>query len=77
MSEAMAEEHFKKTVGHRIAIMRIKKGFSQQELARACRTSRERLSSYECGHAQPRSYTLYKIAETLDVSLDALVSPLH
>lgn len=74
---SIAEKHFVKTVGHRIAQFRMQKGFSQYTLARAANTARNMISEYECGNVMPSSYTLYKLAETLDVSIDSLCQPLE
>jgi transcriptional regulator with XRE-family HTH domain len=75
-AEVLEEKEFVKTVGHRIALTRMKKGFSQYELARAASTSRNTISDYECGKTMPTSYTLYKLAETLEVSVDSLCESL-
>lgn len=76
-SEAFAEKEFIRTVGHRIALARIERGFSQYDLARAANTARNMISDYECGKTMPSSYTLYKLAETLGVSQDSLCEPLE
>jgi putative transcriptional regulator len=72
----MDQAKFSKAVGHRIAILRNKKGFTQRELSKLANVSRERISNFENGKAIPSSYSLYKIAETLDVSLDTLCGSL-
>jgi transcriptional regulator with XRE-family HTH domain len=72
----MEAREFIKTVGHRIAINRMQRGFSQRELARAANTSRKTISDYENGKSMPPSYTLYKLAETLEVSVDSLCESL-
>lgn len=74
--DALAEKDFVKTVGHQIARYRQARGFTQYELARAAGTARNMISAYECGKTMPSSYTLYKIGETLEVSLDVLCAPL-
>lgn len=74
--EALAAKEFVKTVGYRIAIAREAKGFTQHELARAANTARNTISAYECGNSMPSSYTLYKLAETLEVSQDSLCKPI-
>lgn len=75
-SESLSEKEFVRNVGHRIAQARVDRGFSQYELARAANTARNMISDYECGKTMPSSYTLYKLAETLEVSLDSLCLPL-
>ncbi len=60
-------------IGSRITELRKKKGWSQTELAKQVRASREAIGKYERNEAQPSVETAKKIADAMDVSLDYLV----
>jgi len=60
-------------IGNRITELRKKKGWSQTELAKQIKVSREAIGKYERDEAQPSVETAKKIADTLEVTLDYLV----
>jgi DNA-binding XRE family transcriptional regulator len=61
------------TLGPRIRSIRQNAGWSQPALARACGFSRQTLATIEDGRtSNPRIQTLLKLADVLEVSLDAL-----
>ena len=69
----MAKEELLKSLGARIVELRGKKDLSQQELASACNFEKSNMSRLESGNTNPTVYTLYKIAQALDVSLSKLM----
>lgn len=69
------QEAFARNVGHWIHYRRRTKGWSQHELARAANSAANMISAYECGKTLPSAYTLYKIAESLGVSVAYLCRP--
>ena len=63
----------KKELGARIIELRTKKGWSQSDLARACGKDRQAIEKLENGKVNPTLYTLYEVANALEVSLGKLV----
>lgn len=60
-------------IGIRITELRKKKGWSQTELAKQVKVSREAIGKYEREETQPSVETAKKIADALEVTLDYLV----
>lgn len=69
----MTREKLKIELGKRIVMLRIQKGWSQSDLARACNKDRQAIEKLENGKVNPTLYTLLEIANTLEVSLPELV----
>ena len=63
----------KQPIGHRIAMIRKKKGLTQQNLADKIGISRSLLSNYEVTRNRLYDEMLIRFAVALDVSLDYLV----
>jgi len=59
-------------IGKRIKTLREDKQIPQQDLAAKCNIEKSNLSRLEAGGTNPTIYTLYKIAENLDVSVSEL-----
>ena len=70
----MDKEELKDKIGRRIVELRTKKGWNQSDLARACHKDRQAIEKLENGRVNPTVYSLYEIAEVLEVSLSELVS---
>ena len=64
-----------KEVGRRIRFYRRKKGFTQEQLAFEIQTSAAYLSNIERAIKKPSLQKLMQISETLEISIDDLVSP--
>lgn len=64
-------------VGKRIRYYRIKKGFTQEQLAFDIETSASYLSNIERAVKKPSLQKVAQIAEILDVSVEDLISPTH
>ena len=64
-----------KEVGRRIRYYRRKKGFTQEQLAFEIQTSAAYLSNIERAVKKPSLQKLMQISETLNISIDDLVSP--
>jgi len=62
-----------KKIGKRIIALRTAKGMTQAELARTCGKDRQNIEKIESGRVNPTLYSLYEIAEALEVSLYELV----
>jgi len=62
-----------KKIGKRIIELREKKGWNQSELARASGKDRQAIEKLENGRVNPTLYTLYEVAEALDVAIGQLV----
>ena len=60
-------------LGHRIKEARKAKNVTQEALASACSVSTSHLGHIERGSRTPSLDTLFKIAVTLDVSMDSLL----
>ncbi len=60
-------------VGERIRAIRIKKGMTQQAVADAIGITYQNISQYERGIRKPKSSTLRKIAQALDVDIWELI----
>lgn len=56
----------------RLREIRMKCNFTQQKLADSADIALRTYQNYEQGIREPSFYTLFKLAETLDVSLDYL-----
>lgn len=69
----MTKDKLKKLIGERIVELRTKKGWSQADLARACKKDRQAIEKIENGKVNASLYGLYEIAKALDVQLSFLV----
>lgn len=56
----------------RLKVLRVKKGMSQAELAKALGTTQMTVSSWETGKATPRPPMMQKVADYFGVSKDDL-----
>lgn len=69
----MKKSDLNKKVGQRIIELREKKGWSQSDLARACGKDRQAIEKLENGKVNPTLYSLFEIAEALEVSLNMVI----
>lgn len=69
----MKKSDLNKKVGQRIIELREKKGWSQSDLARACGKDRQAIEKLENGKVNPTLFSLFEIAEALEVSLNTLI----
>lgn len=63
---------------NKLKILRVTKGMSQQELAKALGVTQGAVSQWETGTKQPNEKMLYRLAEVLECDfkeLDACYSP--
>lgn len=60
------------TTGEKIKQIRLRKGLTQSELGKRCGMADSQIGVYERGESIPRTGTLSRIAEALDVDLAAL-----
>lgn len=68
----MNQDVFLKKLGTNIALIRKKKGFSQDKLYLEADLSRRTINRIELGEVDPRAGTLNKIAKTLGVDISEL-----
>ncbi len=73
MSNIPTLSNAKKLIGHKIATIRKKKGYTQERLAEAIKLSHAHLASIEIGLHAPRLETLLRIADELDVPVRDLL----
>jgi transcriptional regulator with XRE-family HTH domain len=62
-----------KKIGEKIVHLRVEKGWSQSDLARASLKDRQAIEKLENGKVNPTIYSLYEIAKVLGVDLQELV----
>ncbi|WP_373231302.1 helix-turn-helix domain-containing protein [Cohnella sp.] len=60
-------------IGNRIALLRDKRGWTQETLASSLGISRAALSHYEKNRREPDTETLTKVADLFSVTIDYLV----
>lgn len=69
----MTRDKIKKKIGLRIIEFREQKGWSQSDLARACSKDRQAIEKLENGKVNPTIFTLWEVANALEISLSNLV----
>lgn len=69
----MQKSELNKQIGQRIVTLRKAKGWSQSDLARACIKDRQAIQKLEAGMVNPTLYSLWEIAQVLDISLKELL----
>ncbi len=67
------KKQLQETIGKNIRQLRESKGIAQQDLAAKCNFEKSNMARLEAGNTNPTIYTLYKIAQSLDVQLYKLV----
>lgn len=69
----MDKDELKKRIGQRIVELRMQKGWSQSDLARACNKDRQAVEKLENGKVNPTLYSLLEISGAMGVSLKKLI----
>lgn len=69
----MNKDKLNKKIGQKIVELRVSKGWSQSDLAKACNKDRQGIEKLEKGKVNPTFYTLYEVAQALEVPISALV----
>ena len=64
----------KKEIGHRIKTMRLSRGLTQADLAKAINQTQSSITMYENGRREPDFETLEALADVFNVPLASLVS---
>ncbi len=70
----MNKEELKRKLGQQIVELRTQKGWSQADLARNCNKDRQAIEKLENGKVNPTLYSLFEIANALEIPLKKLVS---
>lgn len=60
-------------IGENIKLLRKKKGLNQSQLAKACGMDRQHMEKIENAKVSPNIYTLYIVAEALNIKVSELV----
>ena len=68
----MKREAYLKTIGLNVRKERVKKGFSQMELAYRCGKDQSSINRLERGHVNPTLFYLAEIAAGLEIEINAL-----
>ena len=68
------KEDLQVAIGKRVKMLREERGIPQQDLAAKCNIEKSNLSRLEAGGTNPTIYTLYKIAECLDITVSELTN---
>jgi transcriptional regulator with XRE-family HTH domain len=71
----LSQQQFQKELGRRIATVRKKKGFTQEQLAEMIDVHRTYIGFIEQGVRNPSIGNIHKIADTLKVTLRELFKP--
>ena len=66
------KEDLQTAIGKRIKTLREERNIHQQDLTAKCNIEKSNLSRLEAGGTNPTIYTLFKIAECLDISISEL-----
>lgn len=69
----MTEKVYLKKLGLKIKQLRTEKDISQFDLGVEINVEKSNISRMESGRVNPRIYTLYKVAQALDIPLSELV----
>lgn len=70
----MDKKEFQIAIGKRIKQLRENKKISQVELAALCNFEKSNMSRLEAGNTNPTAYTLYVIAQKLEVEVFELLN---
>lgn len=70
----MQDDNIRKALGKRVKQLRKDKGWTQKELANQIGSSYAQLNKYEAGQNTPPLDRLLLLAETLDTTVDFLIS---
>lgn len=68
------KEELQLSIGKRIRELREQKGLTQQQVADACDFEKSNMSRLEAGGTNPTLFTLKKIADFLELTLNDLVT---
>lgn len=69
----MNKDNLNRKIGQKIVELRVAKGWSQSDLAKACHKDRQGIEKLEKGKVNPTFYTLYEVAQALEVNVSELV----
>lgn len=70
---AAQQRLFAEELGERIRVARMREGLTQNELARRAGIASGTMCLFEAGDRQPNAWTLARVAEVLDCSVEELV----
>ena len=70
----MTEKVFLRKLGFKIKQLRTEQGLSQADLGIEIDVEKSNVSRLESGRVNPRTYTLYKVAKALKISLSDLLN---
>lgn len=70
----MKKNELNKKIGQRIIELRLQKGWSQSDLARAVGKDRQAMEKLENGRVNPTLFSLYEIAQALKLPLETVTA---
>lgn len=70
----MDKYELQQKIGQRIIQLRLSKGWTQSDLARACNKDRQAIEKIENNKVNPTIYTLFQISIALEISLSEVVN---
>lgn len=70
----MDKSELNKKIGRRIVALRLQKGWSQSDLARAVDKDRQAIEKLENGRVNPTLFSLYEIAVALELPLSSITA---
>jgi transcriptional regulator with XRE-family HTH domain len=73
----MIKDELKIKVGQRIIALRKEKGWTQSALARACNKDRQAIEKLENGKVNPTLYSLYEVAQAMEIPITRIVDGLE
>ena len=68
------EQKFRETIALNMRIERTRKKYTQEKLAELVGVSTKHITKIENAKATPSAFLIYKIANSLDISLDTLTN---
>lgn len=60
-------------LGKQLRQLRQQRGLTQREVAQHLRLERSTYSYYECGKSEPDLYTLFRLSQLYEVSIDSML----
>jgi transcriptional regulator with XRE-family HTH domain len=73
----MTKTCFQEGLGQRIAVLRKERGLSQVKFAYLMEMEKQNINRLEKGKTNPTAFTLYKIAEVMEIPVSKLFDFLH
>lgn len=73
----MTKTELQKIIGKQVVKLRTSKGWSQSDLARACLKDRQAIEKLENGKVNPTLFTLFEVANAMEIPISRLLEFEH